>query len=154
MHRLPVVFLLCFVFPSVFVVLFAAEAPPPVVTFDVDRTVLWEGRSQVVPFTVAAPTQGERTFEARVTEPEVLEILQAPRVLGGERIGYLRVRAARPGMTTLEIAQTKLSIEVKERRVELDEEIDRPRIISPVRGARSCLACEKKKVGRPGIPYS
>ena len=115
----------------------AATPAPLVVRFYTPRTVLWLGRSAVVPFRLAQPASADLTFPAASTDYGVLEILRPPAVLAGQTTGFLRVRGLLPGRTRLVVpGGAAIDLEIKpdpagaaEARV--DPESGRPRIISP-----------------------
>ena len=113
------------------------EAAPPVPRFYTGRTVLWLGRTEVIPFQLAQPASADLTLPANSTADGVIEILRPPAVLAGQTIGFLRVRALLPGRTRLLVqGGAGIDLEIKpdpagaaEARV--DPESGRPRIISP-----------------------
>ena len=118
----------------------AAAAPTPapsVVRFYSPRTVLWLGRTQVIPFQLAPAASADLTIPAASSAYGVLEILNPPAVLAGQSTGFLRVRGLLPGLTRLVVqGGAAIDLEIKpdpagaaEARV--DPESGRPRIISP-----------------------
>ena len=115
----------------------AATPAPPVVRFYTPRTVLWLGRTVVIPFRLAQPAPADLTVPAVSTDYGALEILRQPAVLAGQTTGFLRVRGLLPGRTRLVVpGGAAIDLEIKpdpagaaEARV--DPESGRPRIISP-----------------------
>ncbi len=111
------------------------EVTPPdeALTFLTRRAVLWAGRSQVIPVRMKndAPADDELTFPVSAADPGLVEILRPATVLAGEKLGFLRVRALRPGRTQLRVRGAELELDIRN-----DPVVEPgPRIIGPVRGA-------------------
>ena len=108
------------------------------VGFFVPRTVLWSGRSAIIPLRADRAAQADETFPIAISDPGVIEILQPPRVLSGESTGFLRVCALHPGHLRLLVhGEAALEIQVKNDPAgaafaQVDAESPRPRIVSPV----------------------
>ncbi len=108
------------------------------VSFYSARTVLWSGRTAVLPFRSARACAEDGTLPASMFDPSVAEIIRPPTLLAGETTGYLRVRALRPGRTRLILqGNAAIDLEVKPDPAEaafaeIDAESSRPRIVSPM----------------------
>jgi len=98
-----------------------AEAP----FFTTESTTVWLDRTQVVAFRVPAPAPAARVFEARVEDPEVLEVVRAPEVLAGEEIGFVRVAGKLEGETRLWVGAAPLCVRVE--RPSGEARVNRPR---------------------------
>ncbi len=122
-----------------------AATPAPVLStvagkpgFVTLRTVLWAGRTAVIPLRVTQAAAADQTYALNTSELGVLEIVRPPTVLAGETQGYLRVRALRPGHVRLGLlGDATLDVEVRPDPVgaafaQVDAESPRPRIVSPV----------------------
>ncbi len=111
--------------------------PPPVARFYSPRTVLWLGRTAVIPFKLSRPAPGDSTLTASVHEHGLFEILQPPTVLAGQSTGFLRVRGLLPGRTRLLMqGDAAIDLEIKPDPAaavdaQINPESGRPRIISP-----------------------
>ncbi len=116
----------------------APVSTPLRVDFFVPRTVLWAGRSTVIPLHTDRVASTDETFPIAISDPGVIEILQPPKVLSGETTGFLRVRALHPGHLRLLVhGEAPLEIQVKNDPAgaafaRVDAESPRPRIVSPV----------------------
>ena len=108
------------------------------VSFYSARTVLWLGRTAVLPFRAVRAPGDDGTLPASLFDPSVAEIIRPPMLLAGETTGYLRVRALRPGRTRLTLqGNAAIDLEVKPDPAgaafaEIDAESPRPRIVSPM----------------------
>ncbi len=118
------------------------EPPTPRrVDFFVPRTVLWSGRTAVIPLRADHAAVADETFPVAVSDAGVVEILRPPQVLSGETTGFMRVRALRPGHLRLLVhGEAALDIQVKNDPAgaafaRVDAESPRPRIVSPVPSA-------------------
>ena len=116
----------------------ATPAPAPsVVRFYSPRTVLWLGRTAVIPFQLAPVASMDSVIPAASTAYGVLEILNPPTVLAGQSTGFLRVRGLLPGLTRLVVqGGAAIDLEIKPdpagaAAARVDPESGRPRIISP-----------------------
>ena len=105
------------------------------------RTVLWLGRTAVLPFHSAqAPTE-DSALSASTMDPSVVEIVRQPMLLSGATTGYLRVRALRVGRTRLTLpGSAAIDLEVRADPAaaafaQIDVESARPRIVSPMPNA-------------------
>jgi hypothetical protein len=111
------------------------------VRFLTGRTVVWLGRSQVIPLHVPTPPDEDATYTMAVADPGTLELLTAPEFLAGETTGYVRVRGLRAGHTRLVIhGGPALEIDVwpdpaGAAFARVDAESPLPRIVSPAPGA-------------------
>ncbi len=120
----------------------AAPAPPPAaprhVSFFVGHTVLWSGRTAIVPFHANQPADADETFTLALSESGAVEILRPPKMLAGETTGFLRVRALRPGHLRLLVhGEAPLDIQIKNDPAgaalsRIDAESPRPHIVTPV----------------------
>lgn len=105
------------------------------------RTVLWAGRSAVIPLRTSQAAAADQTYTLNASVTGVLEVLRPPTVLGGETQGYLRVRALRPGRVRLGLSgDAALDVEVRPDPAgaafeQVDAESPRPCIVSPVPNA-------------------
>ena len=126
-----------------FVVLLTAAraqtvAPPASISFYSPRTVLWLGRTAVLPFQSAQAATEDGTLSAYASDPSTVEIVRPPALLEGATTGYLRVRALRPGHTRLMLeGRAAIEIEVKADPAaaafaQIDADSARPRIVSPM----------------------
>ena len=108
------------------------------VSFYSPRTVLWLGRTAVLPFRSARASGEDSTLPASMFDPSVAEIIRPPTLLAGETTGYLRLRALRPGRTRLTLqGNSTIDLEVKPDPAgaafaEIDAESSRPSIVSPM----------------------
>jgi uncharacterized protein (DUF1800 family) len=123
----------------------AQQAPPAPESaakpaFFTSRTVLWQGRSQVIPFRLEAPARADQTFPA-TGDASMVEVLRAPTVLAEETIGYLRVRGLRTGRTRLSLPQgAAIDVDVRPdpaaaALAQVDPDWQPPQIVAPVPGA-------------------
>ena len=116
----------------------APVSSPRRVNFFVPRTVLWSGRTAVIPFHADHAADADETFPVALSDLGVVEILRPPTLLSGETTGYLRVRALHPGHLRLLVhGEAPLDIQIKSDPAaaaysRLDVESPRPRIVSPV----------------------
>ena len=101
------------------------------------RTVLWTGRTAVIPFQTTQATESDETYPLGTSENGVVEILRPPTVLSGETHGYLRVRALRAGRVRLAFQDNAaLDVEVRADPVgaafgQVSAESPRPRLVAP-----------------------
>ena len=111
--------------------------PDEALTFLTHRAVLWTGRSQVIPVQVKdeAPADDDLSFPVAATDPSLVEILRPATVLAGEKFGFLRVQALRPGRTQLKVRGGELEIEVRDDPAAVPFIAPRPVIIGPIDGA-------------------
>ncbi len=110
-------------------------------SFYTPRTTVWLGRTQVVPFHLAAPAESDLTLLATPANAAVVEVLRHPAVLLGETTGYLRLRGVQAGTTRLTL-QGGAAIDLEVRAdpagaafASVDAESRQPSIISPMPGA-------------------
>ena len=102
------------------------------------RTVVWTGRTAVLPFQTTAAPNTDQTFPLTSSETGVVEILRPPTVLSGETHGYLRVRALRAGHVRLAFEDNAaLDVEVRPdpaatALAQVDAESPRPRLVTPL----------------------
>jgi uncharacterized protein (DUF1800 family) len=89
-----------------------AYAADPVISHVVPVTTAEVGRTRVIAFNVNPPAEADQSIAATVSDPAVLEIVRAPRILAGESLGYLRVRAMRPGQAIVAIAGASVTVNV------------------------------------------
>ena len=114
------------------------SAPPRHVSFFVPRTVLWSGRSAVIPLRLDHAADADETFPIAISEAGVIDILLPPKALAGETTGFMRVRALHPGHLRLLVhGEAALDIHVKNDPAgaafsRVDAESLRPRIVTPV----------------------
>jgi len=98
-----------------------------------ESTVGVVGRTRVIAFRVAEASPNDRVLDA-TADPSVLEIVRAPEVLAGETIGFLRVRGAATGSTSLTIGDASMKVVVREDERSFAIE-HTPRIVGPATGA-------------------
>jgi hypothetical protein len=96
---------------------------------------VWLGRSQVIPIQLGSPAEETKSLVVTAEPDGMLEILQQPTVLRGEKIGYVRVKPIQEGRVNLRLSENLLNVEVRSD-PSLSSSLDRiPRIISPASGA-------------------
>jgi Protein of unknown function (DUF1800)/Ca-dependent carbohydrate-binding module xylan-binding len=104
------------------------------ITFFTEKTQLWQGRSQIICFQVAQPAVQDRYYSFQVDE-KLVHLLIPPRILKGEKMGYLRVQAQAEGKTRIGIENAKLDVEiVKDGATQTIAELN-PQIVTPASGA-------------------
>ena len=81
------------------------------VSFFTKKTRLWQGRSQIICFQVSQPVTEDRYYSFQVDE-KMVHLLMPPRLLAGEKIGYLRVQALTDGKTRIGVDNAKLDVEI------------------------------------------
>jgi len=96
-----------------------------------ERTTAWSGRTQVVPVR-GDVTEAEREYTVNSSDPAVLEVLTSARILAGESIGYLRVRALTDGEATLSVGDATLHVDVRSVPESARVRDVRPRLAGPV----------------------
>ena len=102
------------------------------VTFDVAATRATVGRVRAIPFHAPA-SDTDRTLDVEVSDTQILQVVDKPTLLAGYATGFLRVRAIKPGATTLTIGNAKIKVEVTQAHtIELEPEAA---IIEPANGA-------------------
>jgi uncharacterized protein (DUF1800 family) len=104
------------------------------ISFFSKKLRLWNGRSQLIFFQLAQPAPEDRYYSFQVDE-KALHLLIPPRVLKGEKIGYLRVQPLAVGTTRIGIEGAQLNLDVADdsstgRVAEL-----KPQITAPASGA-------------------
>ena len=92
------------------------------------------GSTRVIAFDVDEPSAADAQLDWHVDQVSTLEVVKAPEVLAGASIGYLRVRGVAPGEVELDVAGSRIRIEVVEddRAFSLSSPA---RIVSPASGA-------------------
>ncbi len=119
----------------------AAGASPNAadVSFVTSKTVLWLGRTQIIPLHLKAAAEADAPFTVTVADPHMVEIVRPPVFLTGEQTAYVRVRAIHPGHTQLSVfGGPALDVDVKadpSEAASVGLELHRPRIVSPMPGA-------------------
>ncbi len=104
------------------------------VAFFTKTTRLWKGRSQIICFQVAEPAVEDRYYSFQLDE-KLVHLLIPPRILKGEKIGYLRVQALVEGKTQIGIEGAKLDVDVvTDPALSSLAELN-PQIVSPASGA-------------------
>jgi uncharacterized protein (DUF1800 family) len=104
------------------------------VSFFTKKTRLWQGRSQIICFQVSQPATGDRYYPFQVDE-KLVHLLIPPRILKGEKIGYLRVEALDAGKTQIGVEGARLDIEiVPDAATQTMAEL-KPQIVTPASGA-------------------
>jgi hypothetical protein len=110
------------------------QVPGDEISFFTGKTRLWKGRSQIICFQVAQPASEDRYFSFQLDEKR-LHLLIPPRILKGEKIGYLRLQALAEGTTRIAIEGAKLDVEiVKDPAMNSIAELN-PEIVTPASGA-------------------
>lgn len=122
-----------------------AETPPPAVLhdvasgawFDVEQTVVWQGRTQVIPFRVTPNPQQDRHFTVAIEGDPVVRLVSPPVALAGEKrdVGYLRVRGLTTGKCTLKVGDKSIAIEVRADATATSALNPPPRIDGPADGS-------------------
>ena len=92
----------------------ATDATPGAFTFETPTLVCWRGRTQVLAFHAREGADEDRRPEVRVDDPALLEVVAAPEVLAGRKVGFLRVLAREPGTTTLRVGDAELTVHIQE----------------------------------------
>ena len=84
-----------------------ADLPAPTsrASFYAAHTVIWLGRSQVVPFEMAAAPETDLTLAATLTNSDVVAMLRQPAILSGETTGYVRLNGLQPGLARLTLEE-------------------------------------------------
>ncbi len=62
----------------------SAAVPPPPISFYSPRTVLWLGRTAVLPFRAAQASDADNTLSASTTDASMVEIVRPPALLPGK----------------------------------------------------------------------
>jgi hypothetical protein len=103
-------------------------------SFFTSKTRLWNGRSQIICFQLPQPAIQDQTFPCKVDD-KLVQVLMPPRVLAGEKIGYLRVQSIAEGKTQLDLDGAKLDLDIVKDPAFGTVSTFNLRIISPVEGA-------------------
>ena len=104
------------------------------VSFYTTKTRLWKSRSQIICFQVPQTAIQDRSFSCTVDE-KFLQVLVPPRVLPGEKIGYLRVKPLAEGKSQIGINGAKLDVDIVSDPAYGSIAEFNPRIVSPSTGA-------------------
>jgi Protein of unknown function (DUF1800)/Ca-dependent carbohydrate-binding module xylan-binding len=104
----------------------------PVVRHFADSTRVEVGKSRVIAFQLAEPTAEALALDAHVEPSGLVEVVRAPAVIEGERIGFVRVKGIAVGRATMSIGGVPIAIRVVEPFVAPDPS---PRIVGPAMGA-------------------
>lgn len=109
----------------------------PKISFCTEKTVVWLGKPQILPFRVSSPFTEDKVFSCDMQPAGILEILLPPQILAGQSIGYFRVRPLQTGVVTIYLNQeAPLRVEVmKSVSTEGPLNVLRPQITAPVQGA-------------------
>lgn len=110
--------------------LWADQQPP--IQFLAPKLTLRAERTQAVPFAMGAAYTEDLQPEATSADPDIVEIVRAPEVYPGTT-GFFRVRAHRPGQTTLRLGQATVPVEVQAATDDIPADRT-PRIVGPARG--------------------
>lgn len=95
---------------------------------------MWLDQTQVLSFT--RPTSGaKQTFETRIEPAGAAEILQPATLLDGEKIGFLRIIALKPGSAQLRVGNTRLPLKIVPASTAGTASRKAPEIITPRGGA-------------------
>ena len=123
------------------------------ITFFTKKTRLWQGRSQILYFQVAQPALVDRYYSFQVDE-KVVHLLIPPRILKGEKIGYLRVQPLTNGKTQIGIENAHLDIEIVPDAAAGTITEFKPQIVTPASGANVwgefTVGVEQLSLGDPG----
>ena len=103
-------------------------------SFFTDKTRLWKGRSQVICFQLAQPATQDQTYSCQVDE-NLVRVLMPPRILAGEKIGYMRVQSLAEGKTQIDLQGARLDLDIVKDPAFSTIATFSPRIISPVDSA-------------------
>lgn len=123
------------------------------ISFFTKKTRLWLGRSQIICFQVAQPATEDRYYPFEIDEKAV-HLLMPPRILAGEKIGYLRVQPLAEGKTRIGVQGAKLDIEIaRDPALKAIAELN-PQIVTPALGAdvwgEFVVGVEQLSLGDPG----
>ena len=80
-------------------------------SFFTSKTRLWKGRSQVICFQLPQASTQDQTYSCQIDD-KLVRVLMPPRILAGEKIGYLRVQALAEGKTQLDLDGAKLDLDI------------------------------------------
>lgn len=105
--------------------------------FFTQKTVIWLGHSQVIPFQLKTISPTDQTFEIKISsDNDALDILLKPTVLAGKQQGYFRVYPKKEGVVWVELAhQAKLEIIIKKSPTENFFLQKKPQVVGVVPGA-------------------
>ncbi len=124
------------------------------IRFSTDHLSLRSGESAMVAITDDGDPGALRSPECRIEGTEVLKLLREPQILAGEKTGFLRVRALKPGQTKLTVAGKTIKVTVTDEPLIALLERMRPQITAPAERS----ACWGKVsvgaeiwVGAPGL---
>ena len=110
----------------------AALASP---SFPIDRTEATAGSPRMVAFELDEAATEDRWIEATSSDPGVLEVMEAGRVLAGETLGFVRVLGREPGEAMLRLEQARLPVEVLGQEAGALTRARTPRLVAPPAGA-------------------
>jgi hypothetical protein len=89
----------------------SAAQNPGAPSFLTGKTRLWKGRSQIICFQLPQPATQDQTYSCQVDE-KLVQVLVPPKILAGEKIGYMRVQALAEGKTQLDLQGAKLDLTI------------------------------------------
>jgi uncharacterized protein (DUF1800 family) len=104
----------------------------PGISFFTKKTRLWQGRSQIIYFQVAQPAVEDRYYSFQVDE-KAIHLLIPPRILKGEKIGYLRVEPLTSGKSRIGVEDAHLDVDIVQDTTTIAGIL--PRIVTPASGA-------------------
>ena len=111
-----------------------ADSTQSGISFFSKKTRLWLGRSQIICFQVAQPAAEDRYYSFQMDE-KIVHLLIPPRILKGEKIGYLRVQALAEGKTRIGIEDAKLDVDIFRDTATKNLAELNPQIVTPASGA-------------------
>ncbi len=82
---------------------------PP--SFFTAKTRLWQGRSQVICFQLPQAAVQDQIYACQVDD-KFVHLLMPPRILAGQKIGYLRVQPVVEGKTRIVLEGAKLDLDI------------------------------------------
>ncbi|MEK7487244.1 MAG: hypothetical protein AABZ60_23175, partial [Planctomycetota bacterium] len=113
----------------------------PTASFFTSQTVLWSGRTQILPIQLSQPATVDMTIQLISESPDLLDILKHPQFLAGEKIGYARIRTKYRGQTTLRLGTNHenpsaiLRLEIRETNSHPEASLQKPTLFGIVPGA-------------------
>ncbi len=104
------------------------------VSFLTKKTRLWLGRSQVLCFQADQPSPSDRYFSFQVDD-KLIHILMPPKLLSGEKIGYMRLQSLAEGKTQVTLQGSKIDVEIFKDTAMNALNLTKPQIVTPASGA-------------------
>ena len=107
------------------------QGPP---SFFTTKVRLWQNRSQVICFQLPQPAAQDQVYACQVDD-KFVHLLMPPRILAGQKIGYLRVQPVAEGRTQIILEGAKLDLDIVKDPAFTAVAAFNLKIISPVDGA-------------------